>query len=198
MNNERGLNCVPFYFAFTCHTRGFANRLKVVWPVFRHVKAAFIRTSSQSFLSSFLLHLRKLSQISVNATRFVFERNLNDGFCVVDFFLTSICSQDGAAKMVIAANSAQCYKNGRAGVLMRKTGARKSASVFLLHYAGIFTRARLCNIESRGVNFMSPKLRGIPLGGILPLTLIDSFLHFLALKFWGNYYSEVEQNLEKK
>ena len=104
MNNERGLNCVPFYFAFTCHTRGFANRLKVVWPVFRHVKAAFIRTSSQSFLSSFLLHLRKLSQISVNATRFVFERNLNDGICVVDFFLTSICFQDGAAKMVRAAN----------------------------------------------------------------------------------------------
>ena len=31
-----------------------------------------------------------------------------------------------------------------------------------------------------GVNFMSQKLRGILPGGILLLTLIDSFLHF-----WG-------------
>ena len=31
------------------------------------------------------------------------------------------------------------------------------------------------------VNFMSQKLRGIPPGGILLLTLIDSFLHFLGL-----------------
>ena len=47
---------------------------------------------------------------------------------------------------------------------------------------------------------MSQTLRRIPPGGIVLLTLKDSFLHFLAqctftLKFWGSYYSEVEQNL---
>ena len=38
----------------------------------------------------------------------------------------------------------------------------------------------LMRLSLPGVNFMSQKLRGIPPGGILVLTLIDSFLHFLA------------------
>ena len=59
---------------------------------------------------------------------------------------------------------------------------------------------KICLKKNSGVNFMSQQLRRIPPGGILVLTLIDSFLYFWAecmftLKFWGNYYSAVEQNL---
>ena len=47
---------------------------------------------------------------------------------------------------------------------------------------------------------MSQKLRGIPPGGILLFTILDSFQHFLGSMYvysqiLGNYYSEVVLNL---
>ena len=58
-----------------------------------------------------------------------------------------------------------------------------------LMYLNSRQRATLSGLGfSPGVNVMSQKLRGIPPGGILLLTLKDSFLHFsaqcmLTLKF---------------
>ena len=48
--------------------------------------------------------------------------------------------------------------------------------------------AVLTLIAWSGVNFMSQKFRGIPPGGILLLTLIDSFLHFFGSVY---VYSQV-------